>query len=335
MAPGRARRQVGYHSSKEKNFVRSEYDLPLVKVAALRKGGRIRYFGLPGIEARDLRSWGHLCGYIAAVEKFQDRFRSVSHMLKSQFGTIDHKAHLGDVDEIILTNVSWGQRPKPTHVSSTLLRDVGFIWDFDVVYLDYFGKFLPYDRGGRVVKNRAQALRHLFAVDRQDARQPWLLIITVESTLYGTQDRDQMREFLLNEGRSSGVESQGVIDFLLGDEVGPTEQAARLVHGTLSYIMATAASNSDVHISPKPTVLYRGSSNKPMLHFAFEIIPTELLSGSQDVLPLLRSPFLRVNYRGDNPIFELLPDQPPGQTDATLRATMDFLSEDLIDKLFQ
>ena len=48
-------------------------------------------------------------------------------------------------------------------------------------------------------------------------------------------------------------------DFLLEESEDTVEQGARLVHGTLSHIIAFAASNSDVSVSPRPTVLYKGS----------------------------------------------------------------------------
>ena len=331
MAPRNRRRRPGFQSSQAKDLVRDKYDLPLVQAVARRKDGPIRYFGLPGVQALDLRSWGHLCEYVAAVEVFPNEFQRLKHRLRTQFGTIAHRAHLGDVDEVILRN--GGGNPPSTFVSTTFLEDVGFIWDFDVVYLDYYGKFLPYDRGGAVVQNRARALRHLFASDRQDAWQPWLLILTVESQLFDSRDRGQMRQFLTASKEQADEETRTIIDYLLDNTGTSAEEAARLVHGTLSYIIAAAASNSDVRISPRPTVLYSGWNNTPMLHFAYEVSPSSLLSGSTSVLPLLRSPFLRV--RGDHaePWFQLLSSQPPGQTDSGRRESLDFLDEGQIEQI--
>lgn len=331
MAPRRRRPRPEFQSSQAKDLVRDKYDLPLVQAVARRKNGPIRYFGLPGVQALDLQSWGHLCEYVAAVEVFPNEFQRLKHRLRTQFGTIAHRAHFGDVDEVILRN--GGGKPPSTFVSTTFLEDVGFIWDFDVVYLDYYGKFLPYNRGGPVVLNRARALRHLFASDRQDAWQPWLLILTVESQLYDSRDRGQMREFLLTSKEQADEEIGSVIDFLLDDAGSASEEAARLVHGTLGYIIAAAASNADVNISPKPTVLYRGGNNTPMLHFAYEVHPSSFLSGSTSVLPLLRSPLLCVRDDFAEPWFRLLPSQPPGQTASGLRETLDFLDEGQIDKI--
>ena len=70
-----------------------------------------------------------------------------------------------------------------------------------------------------------------------------------------------------------------------------------------------------------------------MLHFAYEVSPSNLLSGSNAVLPLLRSPFLRVRDDYTEPWFQLLPSQPPGQTESSLRETLDFLEEEQIKQI--
>ena len=331
MAPTGRRRRPGFQSSQAKNLVREKYDLPLVEAIARRKNGPIRYFGLPGVQALDLQSWGHLCEYVAAVEVFPNQFQQLRHQLRTQFGTLAYRAHLGDVDDVILRNR--GKQMSSTFVSTKYLKDVGYIWDFDVVYLDYYGKFLPYDRGGRVVKKRARALRHLFTSHRLNAWQPWLLILTVESQLFDSRDQEQMRQFLTVSKDQADEETKTIIDYLLAEAGTATDQAARLVHGTLSYIIAMAASNSDVSISPRPTVLYRGGNDRPMLHFAYDVSPSSLLSGPNSVLPLLRSPFLRVRDDHAEPWFQLLPSQPPGQTKSDLRETLNFLNEEQINQI--
>ena len=210
---GQRRKQ--YYSSEDKDLVREKFDLPLVEAAARKKEGKIRYLGLPGEAALDLQSWGSLCDYVAAVEFSKERFKTVKHVLRTQFGSIRHRAHLGDVDKVILQNKSG--RPPKEFVSTTNLPEAGYIWDFDVIYLDYFGKFLPYERGSDVVQNRARALRKLFATDRQDAWQPWLLVLTVESRLFGRDDREQMQQFLSASKEESDEETQQAIDFLLDE----------------------------------------------------------------------------------------------------------------------
>ena len=224
MAQGRGQPKRSYYSSEEKDLVREKYDLPLVRAVHRRKKGGIKYFGLPGEDALDLRCWGRLCDYVAAVEFDPDRFQRVKHVLRTQFGTIGHRAHLGDVDSVILKNKSGS--PPSEFVPTTFRPGSGYIWDFDVLYLDYFGKFLPYEHGGPVVRNRANALRRLFATDRQDAYQPWLLLLTVESRLFGSNDRIQMRKYLTTSMEGADDETCDTIEFLLEETGCPAEEAA-------------------------------------------------------------------------------------------------------------
>ena len=93
-----------FQSSEAKDLVRERYDLPLVQAVHRRKRGPIRYFGLPGEQALDLESWGHLCEYVNAVELFPDSFRRLRHVLNIEYGHLRHRAHLGDVDHVILMN---------------------------------------------------------------------------------------------------------------------------------------------------------------------------------------------------------------------------------------
>ena len=142
-----------------------------------------------------------------------------------------------------------------------------------------------------------------------------------------------MRQFLTASKEEADAETRDAIDFLLQDTACKKEEATRLVHGTLSYLIALAASNSDVRVSPRPTVLYSGSNDTPMLHFAYEVTPSDVLSGPHLALPLLRSPLLQVRNDYAEPWFELLPAQPPGQTDSVLRKALDFLDEDQVEQI--
>ena len=59
MAVKPSQEHTQYYSSDEKNLVREKYDLPLVEaVANKKKNGRVRYFGLPGVDALGLTLLG-------------------------------------------------------------------------------------------------------------------------------------------------------------------------------------------------------------------------------------------------------------------------------------
>ena len=318
-----------FQSSEAKDLVRERYDLPLVQAVYRRKRGPIRYFGLPGEQALDLKSWGHLCEYVAAVELFPESFQRLQHVLNVEYGHLRHRAHLGDVDHVILMNK--GRDPSARYVSTKFRSGVGFTWDFDVIYLDYFGKFLPYGRGGREVFDRTRALVGLFNHDRQDAWQPWLLILTVESR-YGPEDRYAMQEFL-SETKEEADEVKEAINYLLSGPVSRREEAARLVHGTLSYLIGRAAASSGVRVRPRPTVVYPGWKGIPMLHFAYEMNPVGRPLQPSSVLSLLKSPLLQVRDDLAEPWFKMLPSQPPGQSEEELRAALDFLDNEQVDQI--
>lgn len=317
-----------YESSPEKDIVRAQFDRPLIEASHRVKGQPLRYLGLPGEKALDLKTWGHLLEYIAAIEVDRDRMRALERHLDTHYSHIRYRTHLGDADRIILDNGSVREergRREFRHVAVAHRPQRGYIWDFDVVYLDYFGKFLPYDRGSRPVQNRAQALRRLFDLDREDAWQPWLLMVTVESGLFGNRDRAQMRDFLAVERNRAAGGLAPILDYFLQTGLNRELEAARLVHGTLAYVISTAAANADVAVLPRPTVMYAGSRGLPMLHFAYHIVPTGTLTGHQQPLSLLRAPFVGIRHPVESPWFQLLHEQPQGLSEADIRSAFDFL----------
>ena len=85
-------------------------------------------------------------------------------------------------------------------------------------------------------------------------------MLTVESRLFGTRDRQQMWQFLTASKEGADDETSNTLDFFIGECRLSSRKAARLVHGTLGYMIAIAASNSDVRVSAKPTVLYNGQT---------------------------------------------------------------------------
>ena len=70
-----------------------------------------------------------------------------------------------------------------------------------------------------------------------------------------------------------------------------------------------------------------------MLHFAYEMTPAHRPLQPSLVLSLLRSPLLRVRDDLADPWFEMLPSQPPGQSEEELRAALDFLDDEQVDQI--
>jgi hypothetical protein len=315
-----------FRSSDQKEVVRKEFQARLIRNFQKRKQSLLKYFGLPGDDALDLKEWGDIVEEVVAVEFHEGRLRLLRERLEISYSHIRCRTHHGDADNVILNNGSdsgsgWQYASEDYNIQAQC-----FYWGFDVVYLDYYGAFLPYDRGQVSVENRARALRHLFAVDREDAWQPWLLMVTVESTLCGNDDRVQMRNFLAGLRSEVDSETSDAISFLLTEGLEPEIEAERLVHGTLARLVGLAASNADVRVTARPVVLYTGYHGTPMLHFAYECVPRGTTFGpSQDLLSLLRAPVLTVREPAVSPWFALLGDQVPGATSREIARSLDFL----------
>ena len=131
--------------------MRTQFDLPLIQDIAGRTGdGRIDYFGLPGEEALDLKCWGSLCRYVAAVERSRSNLRRLRQRLDDEFGEVWSRTYYGDVDRVILDNgsVSNGRWQRVATAYRKCMETEVYTWDFDVVYLDYFASSFPTTKEG-------------------------------------------------------------------------------------------------------------------------------------------------------------------------------------------
>ena len=138
----------GYHSSEEKDILRVYFDLPLLRQLHHRKGEPLSYFGLPGAEALDVKAWKDCIGEVGAVERDRDNLEKLEQVLETQLPEIRFKTHFGEVDQVILANRGknrdvGGQSYRPRAGNRYEAFIQGYVWRFDVVYLDYFGTFLP------------------------------------------------------------------------------------------------------------------------------------------------------------------------------------------------
>lgn len=324
---------TGYQSSPAKNIVRRHFDLPLLRQLYKRKRQPLSYFGLPGAEALDIKTWRELIGYIDAVEKHVVNLQQLEQVLDTQFPDIRYRTHWGEMDQVILKNAG-----NPRDVDGEYdVREVsnsydeaidGNVWHFDVIYLDYFGTFLPLK--GDLISSRTwertMALRRLFDADRLDARDSWILIITVESMLYKDNARSLLRDYLGETRESASDAIRDVLDYLLAGASDPEVEAAQLIHGTTANLVSVAANSTNLEVQPRGTVLYEGHCGRPMIHLAFEFSPgRQPLSGSSDLLSLLLAPMLRPRNTDEAPWIELLPRQHAGVTKARAERCLEFL----------
>ena len=332
----------GYYSSSEKDVLRDHFDLPLLRQLYQRKGQPLSYFGLPGAQASDIGAWKELIGEVGAVERDRRNLRRLEQVLDVQFPDIQYTTHFGEIDQVILGNrgreqTVGSERHRP-RVSNHYERFVdGFVWRYDVVYLDYFGTFLP--PGGQGIsraRRRASALSRLLDTDRIDAWQPWVLLITVEAQLYSDSARETLRSYLEATGADASGDTYQALEFLLSNAPNQVEETTRLIHGSTAILLADSAKPKGVMVKPRGTVLYTGANERPMVHMAFEFCPNpSILSGTSDLLSLLSAPILCTKSPSEEPWVNLLPNQCPGVTRDNAGRSLDFLEAQVVCKILK
>lgn len=332
-----------YYSSDEKNAIRQYYDLPLLQALKQKTGTDLRYFGLPGEKLLDIKAWGHLINFVHAVERKRSFLQKIERAFITQFPHIHAECHWGEIDRVILEdrgksiNIG-GQRKWPAAHTFWCNEIGGWAWDYNVVNLDYFGPFLPPDTPEVTGKtrDRANALRKLFDLERQDAWKRWVLLITVEAELVIESHIEQLKSYLDSLKTDSSETVKNIIDFFLTSTPTLDEQVTRLVHGSSAVLMLNAANNARLRIQPRGTILYHGAKDQPMIHLVYEFEPTGLSfspAGSRE--SVLCTPLLKPKNPLQEPWFELLTEQPPTLSVERINACLDFLNPVWINEIRQ
>lgn len=324
--------ESGYQSSTQKDAVRQHFDLPLLHKFSTEKGTKLAYFGMPGEECLDIRDWRSVIREVAAVERKEANLRKMAGRLRRRFKNVRSRVYLGDVDDVILSghgephNV--GGKPADIRVENHFDQDMDRrVWKFDVVNLDYFGRFFPRVGGDfpRARTRRPRALRHLFEQERLDARDSWLMLLTVEGGQYGSNDINHLVEYI-ESARTSDEKLSEAIDFLLAPSGRHNDPTIKILHAAVSLFIASAASHAQLDARPHGTVSYRGSGMHTMVHCAFQFQPaTNPLGNVANPLGLLRAPIIRPVLGENCPRFEWASDPCPGTTKRALSECLGFL----------
>ncbi len=333
-----APQQQGYYSSDEKGAIRQYFDLALLQKLHQTTGSKLSYFGLPSETLKDLKTWEPILAYVAAVERNPKKYKKMERALIMQFPELRCTTHLGEVDKVILNNrgtpTGIGGQKYATPVSDHYVPDIPpQAWAFDVVNLDYFGSFLPSEipEEPNRPRDRANALRKLFDIDRQDAFGKWALLITVEATL-SNADIALLKAYLDSAKNGASGEVLTMIDYLLSAASNKAEEVTKLVHGVTALVVATAASNANLKVKPRGTILYSGAKGQPMVHLAYEFEPAQETLSTLVPRPLvLSAPILKPKNPLTAPWFELLSTQPPSLTSEEIRNYLEFLEPSCLD----
>ncbi len=316
----------GYYSSEEKDVVRTHFDLPLVRRVHKSKRRRLGYFGLPGSEALDLQEWGGMLKRAVAVEKDTVSREGLQETLRSRLPRLRCDVIEGEMDEIIISGRGEDKFSGGRRYSSDIRS-----WDFDIVYLDYFGPFLPSVRSGLEDEDKARtkALHALFDSGRVDAWEEWLLLLTVDTRL-SPEMRDEMRRFLVKAKSGFSREVRESLDYMLSGPSGSLEERARLILGSYAVLMS-AAVGAQSRAKPRGAVLYKGSEGHDMIHLACEFFPNRDALGSvSSPGPFLEVPVLSPLVSGE-PWLEMKVEQSPQVTTNVVKGCLEFLEKEEVD----
>ena len=325
-----------YRSSSEKDFIRDLVDLPLLERLHSIRGIPLNYFGLPGSDLEDVKSWKHLLGQVAAVERSSRNLRAMDETVSMEMPDLRFTPHFGEIDLVILRDRGkrWkrgGEAYQPwVRISRPNSGHLG--WYFDVVNLDYFGPFLP--EGGELARQRADAIRKLFDIERLDSWGRWVLLVTVEAQLVTQKLGTQLVSYLRGVQNDSSQIAASIIEFLSQPATNVREgvTAARLIHAVSASLVARSASQANLSAIPRGTILYRGSGGQPMVHLAYEFEPLGTpLPPPSPLLQLLKGPLLTTH--NDTPELTLLDEQVPSLTQDDVRTAVDFLEKVEVERL--
>lgn len=287
-----------FHSSQNKDVVRREWDLPIIKQFVEEQGHKLSYLGMPGPKLLDLIDWRpYLARERTAVEGYYQggkpgidpdiqrqimaRCMSVGPDFSSGFELLR-----GDIESLILHGYDMdGTYPQCS-------AEKGTRWSYDLINLDFCGG-VGY-RTSRGTARRIKALHKLF--ERQQGH-PFLLLLTlnVRSTLGKAID-----EYLEDAKSRFGRNDKRFTSLLKRHCESP--QVVLRLKAAIPYILLQFAEPYSFAIQCEPPLMYIGTGNAMLVHFVckFIYIPRSGLPvcsdrhTSQSPLQLLELPLMEV-----------------------------------------
>jgi len=235
-------------STPNKDLIRKDFDRYIVEDQYMKKGEPLTYFGLPGPEMLDILEWAKYLRLVIAVER--DPY--ARHFMRSKafskgFNPASFQILFGDIDDVILKGEDL-ERIKPKESA------------FDVINLDYEGGLMYKDLAG--TSKRVKAIKKLFDLQQADKRD-FVLLLTVNTRNRDWGEFDKTLEEVQDELEEYGVENiSKVIEWY------KTAGYAYKIKVYLPVHLGIWARTSSFFCSDIRTVMYLGSSNRRMVHFA-------------------------------------------------------------------
>lgn len=242
-------RETVFHTNRNKDFLRGEFDYSHVERWYRMRGKRLNYLGLPAWEMLDIISW----------EKYLDRFTTIEReenqqhlmFLQANVQDVEHRLYslYGEFDQILLTGRDrYGRRPE---------------WPYDIVNLDYFGGFLYSDL------SRPKAIKKLIS-NQVDFQRSFLLIITQhlrDGDVIGAKAAflDDLRRALKGSVLESGTREaiDQVIDWY-GSSDTPDSMRQALY---MNMFLRDAGEAEHFDVECRPGMIYSGTGKASMIHF--------------------------------------------------------------------
>jgi hypothetical protein len=245
-------RERVFQSNENKDFLRSAYDLRLIRDWFNETKRPLKYLGLPAWEMSDIIAWQPFLSKFTTIEREENQQHLM--FLRANVKQVEHRLHAlyGEFDEILLTGRDrYGHSPE---------------WPYDLFNLDYFGGLLYSDF------SRPKALRKVIE-NQSNFEQSFLLIITQH-----IRDRDTMGAkgaFLqdlrtsLQNSTSDSKRRAAIEQTLDWYSATNTPDAARQAL-YLNTLLRDTGEFYQFDVFCRPAIVYIGTGHAVMIHFVTE-----------------------------------------------------------------
>jgi hypothetical protein len=275
-----------FKTTPNKDLLRKRFDLDAVEDHFIKKGRELTYFGLPGPQILDILEWKKYLKTVIAVER--DLY--AKHFMRSKafskgFDPSNFQILFGDIDDIILKGEDL-DGAKPVEEA------------FDLINLDYEGGLVYKDLMGD--SKRVKAIKRLFDM-QQESKRDFLLLLTINTRNRDWGEFNKTLDQIQEELEEYNVENiAGVIDWYKDAGYAYKIKVYLPVH------LGIWARSHSFYCSEVKAVMYLGSSNRRMVHFACSFDYGEPKLG-QSLVRILSMPM----YEAEGGKIKIAKMQPP------------------------
>jgi hypothetical protein len=244
--------EMVFESNPNKDFLRTNYDKPLIEEWYRSRGNPLRYLGLPAWEMLDIIEWQDFLEHFTTIEREEDQQHLM--FLRANVKDFEHRLHAlyGEFDDLLLTGRDkYGKTPQ---------------WPYDVINLDYFGGFIYPNLA------RPKALKKLIE-NQATYERNFVLLLTQH-----LRDRDSigekaaflgdLRKWLKNSTYDQSLHAaiDRVIDWYLDSDIPDAARQALY----MNFFLRDSGESEHFNVKCRAPIVYSGSGGAWMIHFATE-----------------------------------------------------------------